>query len=54
MTGVRLLLVDDERGFAEAMARRLGRRGLEVRLAESGEQPWPPWRPGRREWWCWI
>lgn len=31
-----VLLVDDEAGFVETLARRLGRRGLEVRTALSG------------------
>ena len=40
MTGfkeaIRVLLVDDEREFLEAVAPGLGRRGFEVTLAESG------------------
>jgi len=34
---VKLLVVDDEREFLEAMAERLELRGLEVRTAENGE-----------------
>lgn len=33
---LRLLLVDDEVGFAEVLAKRLGRRGLAVTTAHSG------------------
>ncbi|SKA65006.1 response regulator [Desulfobaculum bizertense] len=34
----RLLLVDDERAFSEALARRLTHRGAEVMCAASGEE----------------
>lgn len=33
---ITVLLVDDEAGFVETLARRLGRRGLAVRTALSG------------------
>jgi DNA-binding NtrC family response regulator len=33
---IRLLLVDDERSFVEPMQKRLGVRGFEVRMANSG------------------
>jgi DNA-binding NtrC family response regulator len=35
---IRLLLVDDEVGFAAVMAKRLSRRGIEVATAHSGSQ----------------
>jgi DNA-binding NtrC family response regulator len=35
---IRLLLVDDEVGFATVMAKRLSRRGIEVATAHSGSQ----------------
>ncbi len=34
---IRLLIVDDESRFLEAIARRLSKRGFEVRTAENGE-----------------
>jgi DNA-binding response OmpR family regulator len=37
-TVVRLLLVDDEVAFARVMAKRLGRRGIAVTPALSGEE----------------
>lgn len=36
MTGDRVLLVDDEEDFTEALAKRLEGRGLKVTTAESG------------------
>lgn len=33
-----MLLVDDEQGFLDVMTRRLRRRGIRVRVAESGAQ----------------
>ena len=36
MDAISVLLVDDEQGFLEAMSKRLVRRGLEVRVANSG------------------
>jgi DNA-binding response OmpR family regulator len=35
---IRMLLVDDEVGFADVMAKRLGRRGIEVAVAYSGSE----------------
>jgi len=35
---IRVLLVDDEVGFAEVLQKRLGRRGLEVTTATSGTE----------------
>jgi DNA-binding response OmpR family regulator len=37
-TPTRLLLVDDEAGFTEVLAKRLRRRGLEVTVALSGHE----------------
>ena len=37
MTNTRLLLVDDETSFREAIARRMKHRGIEVLEAGSGE-----------------
>lgn len=37
MEAVKVLLVDDEQGFLEAMSKRLARRGLIVRMAPSGQ-----------------
>jgi len=33
---IKLLIVDDEREYLEALAERLGMRGFEVRIAENG------------------
>jgi DNA-binding NtrC family response regulator len=38
MNPVSVLLVDDEQGFLEAMSKRLGKRGLKVRMATGGRQ----------------
>ncbi len=38
MNPVSVLLVDDEQGFLDAMSKRLGKRGLKVRMAPSGRQ----------------
>lgn len=38
MSSVRVLLVDDELPFVEALARRLARRDIEVLTATSGEE----------------
>ena len=38
LTGIRVLLVDDERRFVEALAERLSMRGLAPRVAHDGEQ----------------
>lgn len=38
MNPVSVLLVDDEQGFLEAMSKRLGKRGLKVRMASGGRQ----------------
>ncbi len=38
MAQIRVLLVDDETGFLEAMRKRLTRRGLQVRLAAGGQE----------------
>ncbi len=35
---LRILLVDDEAGFTDVLAKRLRRRGLEVRVALSGSE----------------
>lgn len=35
---LRILLVDDEAGFTDVLAKRLRRRGLEVRVALSGAE----------------
>jgi DNA-binding response OmpR family regulator len=37
-TSIRLLIVDDERGFTEVLAKRMTRRGLRVDTASSGEE----------------
>jgi DNA-binding response OmpR family regulator len=37
-TPLRVLLVDDEAGFSEVLAKRLRRRGLTVRVALSGAE----------------
>ncbi|WP_461210580.1 response regulator [Desulfocurvus sp. DL9XJH121] len=34
----RVLLVDDEQGFLDAMAKRLDKRGLKVKTATSGQE----------------
>lgn len=36
MNAVRVLLIDDEAGYSDALARRLGRRGLSVMTADGG------------------
>lgn len=36
--GVRLLIVDDEEGFAEVLSKRMARRGVDVASAASGEE----------------
>jgi DNA-binding NtrC family response regulator len=38
MNGVRVLLVDDEIGYTDALAKRLGRRGLSVTTAGGGAE----------------
>jgi DNA-binding response OmpR family regulator len=38
LSGLKLLLVDDEEGFVTTLAERLELRGLEPRVALSGEQ----------------
>jgi DNA-binding NtrC family response regulator len=38
MDPIKVLLVDDESGFLEAMHKRLSRRGLQVRIASGGRQ----------------
>lgn len=38
MNNIRVLIVDDEEGFSSVMAKRLGRREMDVRTAISGEQ----------------
>ncbi|MCA1988457.1 MAG: response regulator [Desulfarculus sp.] len=38
MDEIKVLLVDDEQGFLEAMGKRLARRGLKVRLAPGGRE----------------
>jgi len=38
MDEIKVLLVDDEQGFLEAMGKRLARRGLSVRLAPGGRE----------------
>ncbi len=38
MDEIRVLLVDDEQGFLEAMSKRLARRGLSVRMAPGGRE----------------
>jgi len=38
MTGVRVLLIDDEVQYTDALARRLARRGLSVVTADGGPQ----------------
>ena len=41
MTGnrtVKLLIVDDEIGFADVLCKRMGRRGVEATAASSGEE----------------
>ena len=35
-SGIRLLLVDDEEGFVEVLAKRMSRRNMEVTVATSG------------------
>ena len=45
--GVKLLLVDDETGFTEVLAKRLSRRGFRVATAASGEQAVPMLRDAR-------
>ena len=35
---IKVLLVDDEQGFLEAMGKRLAKRGLVVRMAPGGRQ----------------
>lgn len=37
-SSIKVLLVDDEPGFLDVLDRRLGKRGLVVTLAQSGEQ----------------
>ncbi|MFH1915504.1 MAG: response regulator [Pseudomonadota bacterium] len=37
-TPIRLLIVDDERGFTEVLSKRMTRRGLRVDTAASGEE----------------
>ena len=38
MEEISVLLVDDEQGFLEAMAKRMAKRGLKVRMAPGGRQ----------------
>lgn len=38
MDEIKVLLVDDEQGFLEAMSKRLARRGLSVRMAPGGRE----------------
>lgn len=38
MNDVRVLLIDDEAGYTDALAKRLGRRGLSVMTAGGGAQ----------------
>ena len=38
---IRLLIVDDEVGFADVLAKRLSRRGFDVDTANSGEEAIP-------------
>jgi ActR/RegA family two-component response regulator len=38
MTPIRLLLVDDEQGFVEALTRRLVRRGYQAAYVLRGEE----------------
>ncbi|OIQ51485.1 Nitrogen regulation protein NR(I) [Pseudodesulfovibrio hydrargyri] len=38
MNGVRVLLIDDEGGYTDALAKRLDRRGLSVATAGGGAQ----------------
>ncbi|WP_319584055.1 response regulator [uncultured Pseudodesulfovibrio sp.] len=38
MTDVKVLLIDDEARYTDALARRLGRRGLSVATADGGAQ----------------
>ncbi len=35
---IRVLLVDDEAGFAEVLQKRLGKRGMEISIATSGTE----------------
>ncbi len=44
---IRLLLVDDEVGFAAVMAKRLNRRGIEVATAHTGAQGIQSLRQGK-------
>ena len=38
LTGLKLLLVDDEEGFVTTLAERLELRGIESRVALNGEE----------------
>ena len=38
MNGIKVLLIDDEVRYTDALARRLGRRGLSVATADGGPQ----------------
>lgn len=38
MEGIRLLIVDDETGFADVLKKRMSRRGIVVETASSGEE----------------
>lgn len=37
-TNIRLLIIDDEMGFTEVLAKRMSRRGIQVDTAASGEE----------------
>ena len=42
-TAIKLLLVDDEADFRQALARRLDRRGFAVEEASPFDYPTKPW-----------
>lgn len=44
---IKLLVVDDETGFAGVLAKRLSRRGFQVEIAASGEEAIPMLRQHR-------
>jgi ActR/RegA family two-component response regulator len=50
----KVLLVDDEQGFVEAMEKRLAKRGMVVRTALSGEAALTPCKPRAPRWSSWT
>lgn len=47
MTGIHILIIDDEAEFAATLAKRLGRRGAAASTAASGEEAFTALEEGR-------